>query len=144
MEEKLESLIVSEPNLDSGGGFYSRAVAAYTPDEFVSTGYDSMIDENRKTSNEMWTSSFSVASPVAIYRSCVSLIEGQTPSWREILYRLTCPKTFIFGERSLPDPDFHALEAHHIPIETVPEAGHSMAWENPKGLAKAIRAGLAP
>jgi len=35
------------------------------------------------------------------------------------------------------------LKEHEINIEIVKSAGHSMAWENPKGLAKAISRGIA-
>lgn len=39
---------------------------------------------------------------------------------------------FIFGEKSLPDPDLQVLAEHGIQIEVVKNAGHSMAWENPE------------
>ena len=45
---------------------------------------------------------------------------------------------FIFGEKSLPNDDYHVLQQNGIRIETVQNAGHSMAWENPQGLADAI------
>lgn len=67
---------------------------------------------------------------------------GSNPSWREILYSLKCSKTFIFGEKSLPDDDKDELARHGINIEVVENAGHSMAWENPKGLAEAIKRGV--
>ncbi|MEK6266691.1 MAG: hypothetical protein N2B06_18245 [Clostridium sp.] len=38
----------------------------------------------------------------------------------------------------MPDPDMQVLSDYGIKIEIVEKAGHSMAWENPKGLAKAI------
>lgn len=47
-------------------------------------------------------------------------------------------KSFIFGEKSLPDPDVEELQKHGIHIEFVENAGHSMAWGNPSGLAEAI------
>ena len=47
-------------------------------------------------------------------------------------------KSFIFGENSLPDDDFDELKRHGIYVEIVKNAGHSMAWENPAGLAHAI------
>jgi len=67
---------------------------------------------------------------------------GGNPSWRSILYSLECPRTFIFGENSLPDSDMQVLTEHGIQIEIVKHAGHSMAWENPEGLASAINSGI--
>ena len=34
------------------------------------------------------------------------------------------------------------LSDHGIKIEFVRQSGHSMAWENPKGLAEAIKKGI--
>lgn len=98
--------------------------------------------ENQNSSNEMWAASLSVSSPKAVYLIAKSAVEGQTPSWREILYSLNCPKTFIFGEKSLPDSEPQVLINHGVRTEIVKNAGHSMAWENPKGLAIAIKSGI--
>ena len=61
---------------------------------------------------------------------------------RNIYYSLQCKRTFIFGEKSLPNDDEIELEKRMINIEIVKSAGHSMAWENPKGLAEAIKRGI--
>jgi haloalkane dehalogenase len=90
----------------------------------------------------MWASTLSVSSSTAISRISKSAVAGAEPSWREILYSLQCKRTFIFGEKSLPDYDQIELERHMINIEIVKSAGHSMAWENPKGLAEAIKKGI--
>jgi haloalkane dehalogenase len=140
--DRISKIILSEANLDSGGGLTSRAIAAYEAKEFLSRGFQEIILENQKASNEMWAASFSVTSPKAVYLISKSAIEGQTPSWREVLYSLDCPKTFIFGENSLPDPEMQVLIDHGLHIEVVKNAGHSMAWENPKGLAIAIKKGI--
>ena len=71
-----------------------------------------------------------------------SAVAGGKISWRQLLYSLKCKKTFIFGEKSLPDDDTYELEKQGINIEIVSLAGHSMAWENPKGLAEAIKKGI--
>ena len=100
-----------------------------------------MVTENMDE-NSMWAASLSVCSPEAMSRISQSAVIGTEPTWREILYSLKCKKTFIFGEKSLPDKDKNELKKHGINIEIVKEAGHSMAWENPKGLAEAIKNGI--
>jgi len=52
------------------------------------------------------------------------------------------PRTVIFGARSLPDPDAERLKELGVAVRVVPDCGHAMAWENPAGLAAAIRASL--
>ncbi|MCE0544376.1 aldehyde dehydrogenase family protein, partial [Klebsiella pneumoniae] len=51
---------------------------------------------------------------------------------------LRCQKMLIVGERSLPYADSDLVQAQGIPVGIVPHAGHSMAWENPQGLAQLI------
>ncbi len=138
-EEKVVNIILSEANLDSGGGLTSSAIAAFGINEFVKTGFDKIIEENKKFHNERWVASFSLWLPQAAYLLSRSAVDGQEPTWREILYSLKCPKTFIYGEKSLPDPDMQILIENNIHIEIIQNAGHSMAWENPRGLAVAIK-----
>lgn len=140
--DRLAQVVLSEANLDSGGGSFSRAVAAYTEPDFLHRGFQELMSHSRQSSNETWAASCAVTSPIALYRGAQSVIAGQRPSWREILYALDCPKTFIVGEHSLPNPDLRVLHDHGVHIEVVPDAGHSMAWENPHGLARAIRNGM--
>ncbi|WP_242955137.1 hypothetical protein [Clostridium sporogenes] len=90
----------------------------------------------------MWTATLSVCSSIAISRISKSAVAGRDSSSREILYSLQCKRTFIFGEKSLPDDDKIELERRMINVEIVKSAGHSMAWENPKGLAEAIKKGI--
>lgn len=137
-EEKVSQLILTEANLDSGGGFTTKVIASFEQSEFISTGFAEMIHENKVNSNELWAVCFSNWLPQAAYQASKSAVEGQTPSWREILYGLSCPKTFIFGEKNMSDPDVNILADHRIRIDKVKDAGHSMAWENPEDLARAI------
>jgi len=138
----LERVILSEANLDAGGGTFSRGIAAQEYSEFEARGFEALVRAHRRPSGALWATSLSMCSPRAIHSLSRSAVEGERPSWREILYALACPKTFIFGERSLPDENRAALERRGVHIEIVPGAGHSMAWENPKGLAIAIRNGI--
>jgi pimeloyl-ACP methyl ester carboxylesterase len=61
-----------------------------------------------------------------------------SPTLREVLYGLPVPRVYVFGERSLPDPDFEALPEHGISVAVVPDAGHGMTQDNPAGLAQVI------
>jgi haloalkane dehalogenase len=140
--DRLAGIILSESNLDPGGGFTSNKIAAYGEEEYITTGHYSMIEEGKGQENEQWAASLSISYPKAIYRESKSLVEGSMPTWREILYSLSVPKTCIFGEYSLPDPDQEILQNNGVQIEIVQNAGHAMAWENPQGLALAIKKGV--
>ncbi|WP_210187226.1 hypothetical protein, partial [Agrobacterium pusense] len=64
--------------------------------------------------------------------------DRSNPDWRSRFLRHPARKGFIFGERSLPDPDMEILSSQGIRVIVVPDAGHSMGLENPHGLAQAI------
>ena len=136
---KISKIVLSESNLDkSVEGSTSKYISNFDLQEFISNGFHKLVQDSKASGNKMWAASLSLWSPKAAYLISKSASKGEEPSWREILYSLECPKTFIFGENSLPDPDMQVLSDHGIKIEIVEKAGHSMAWENPKGLAEAI------
>lgn len=141
--ERVDQIILSEANLDkSNEGSTSKYIADFDQNEFLKNGFRELVEESRNSGNQMWAASLSLWSPMAAYLISKSATNGQQPSGREVLYSLDCPRTFIFGERSLPDADVQVLKAHNIAIELVKNAGHSMAWENPQGLADAIQKGI--
>lgn len=86
----------------------------------------------------MWAATLSNWSPYAVHRLSVNAVQGGEVSWRKLLYDLKIPKTVIFGSKSLPDDDYESLDRDGIPLKVIENIGHSMAWENPNGLAKAI------
>jgi pimeloyl-ACP methyl ester carboxylesterase len=140
--DNIETIILSEANLDkSSEGTFSYKFGTCEEGDFVNSVFDEMINEN-SIGNSMWTASLSVCSSTAISRISKSAVAGGDPSWRQLLYSLQCKRTFIFGEKSLPDRDKDELEKRMINIEIVKSAGHSMAWENPMGLAEAIKKGI--
>lgn len=84
----------------------------------------------------------SVSAPYAVHRSATSLVAGGTPTWRELLYAMKMPRTIIFGEASLPDPDTERLLQQGVGVSVVSKAGHGMIVENPGGVALALAAAL--
>lgn len=138
LKNKVKAIILSEANLDNGGGIFSREIANNSLEYFCNRQYDLIIEENIKKGNKKWSDSLSKTLPKAVYQEAVSLVNGQNKSWRQIFYELPCSKTFIFGEYSLPDDDFDILRNNNINIKVINKAGHSMAWENPTGLAKTL------
>jgi pimeloyl-ACP methyl ester carboxylesterase len=136
--ERIRHLVLSEPNLDPGGGSFSRAIAAMSEDQYIREGHMRNIESAGASGSHIWAGSMQMASALAVHRSATSLVAGSSPSWREQLIALPLPRTVLFGELSLPDEDFIELPKTRIEVAVVPRAGHSMAWENPAGLAHAI------
>lgn len=137
--ERVRRLVVSEPNLDSGGGPFSRPIAAQSEAEYAARGHTEDVRRAFAEGHHIWAATLRVASPLAVHRGAVSLVRGGSPSWREQLGSLPIPRTIVFGSRSLPDPDTERLPRSGVRVVIVPDAGHSMAFENPFGLAAALR-----
>lgn len=141
--DKVSRLILSESNVDpSPDGSASKRIAGFDMGHFIHREFDKLVKVSRQSGNTMWVAALSLWLPKAVYLMSRSLAAGGDPSWRSILYSLDCPRTYIFGENSLPDPDVRVLAGHGIHVEIVKDAGHSMAWENPQGLAAAISNGI--
>ncbi|HIE9625845.1 TPA: alpha/beta fold hydrolase [Klebsiella quasipneumoniae subsp. quasipneumoniae] len=131
---RVTTLLVSEPNLVAGGGEYSRRIAAQSEAAFIAEGYARMLAEERSP----WAGCLQNSAPWAVWRAASSLIHGSDTPWFTQLCQLRCQKMLIVGEQSLPYADIERVEAQGIPVGIVPNAGHSMAWENPEGLAQLI------
>jgi len=137
--ERVAGVILTESNLDPGGGTWSRTIAHYSETEFTATEHARLVAQTQELPEyESWSRTLAQSWPAALHREAVSLIAGTSPSWRETLYRLTCPRFFIFGSQNLPDPDAEELPRHGIHVMTVPQAGHNMGYENPTGLAQVL------
>lgn len=131
---RTDKLVVSEPNFYAGGGEYSRLLVAKPEADFISQEYDRILANHTSP----WKGSAQNAAPWAMWRGAKSLIDGTSPSWMETFLNLSCSRTLIFGEQSLPDSDFQYVHHKGISVAIVPQAGHSMSWENPSALAAAL------
>jgi len=140
---RVENLVLSEANLDSGGGLFSRAIAERGEEDYLRAGHDEIVAKAAAGKEDAWAVTMRRALPAAVFRGAQSLVDGSTPDWRARFLAHPARKAFVFGERSLPDPDADALAQAGIRVLTVENAGHSMGVENPTGLARAIAAALA-
>lgn len=113
---------------------FSRAIAAQTEQHFLTQGYDDML----RAETSPWAGSLQSNAPWAVWRGATSLVEGVKPDWEHLFLSLRCPVMLVFGERSLPDDDFNRLQQNGVAVKIIPDAGHSMSWENPSALAQAL------
>lgn len=134
LQPRVKGLIVSEPNFHAGGGIFSRSIAAQTEQRFLEQGYNEML----RAETSPWAGSLQSNAPWAVWRGATSLVEGVKPDWEDKFLSLTCPITLVFGEWSLPDEDFNRLQQKGVAIKIIPNAGHSMSWENPSALSQAL------
>jgi len=138
MPERIRCLILSESNLDrSPVGATSRKIGTQSLEAFLERGYEDILARARKR-NPLWAATLASWLPEAAWGLSRAAIRGGSPSWRQQLYDLPMPRTYIFGELSLPSDDEASLREHGIRVEVIPYAGHSMALENPESLAETV------
>jgi pimeloyl-ACP methyl ester carboxylesterase len=131
-------LVLGEPNLEPGGGTFSAAIASFDEETYVTRGHHAVVRGARIQGHDIWASSLLLTDPRAAHRSAVSLVAGSAPTWRDQLVALPMPRTVLFGEKSLPDPDAELLSRLGVTVRIIRGAGHAMAFENPSGLAEAL------
>ena len=137
-EERIERLILTEPNLDPATkGRTSWAVAQYTEENYKKS-ITRLIQYCESGKNTMWAATLKNWLPEAAYQISRDAVVVRENSWRSLLYSYNVPRYFIFGEKTLPSMDFEELPKHNITVKVVKNAGHSMAWENPEELVEVI------
>ncbi len=146
--ELVANLVLLEANLDPADGAFSRGVVAQSEEEFVAQGFAATVEMFRQAGREgdagaaIVAGMLQVAAPFALHRSLAGLVWGTQPTMREHLYALQIPRTYVFGEQSLPDPDWAELPANGVRTMAVARGGHGMMLENPQGTAEAIWAAM--
>lgn len=133
--DKVARLVLLEPNLDAGGGVFSRALAAMSEQEFITRGQRRMARLASREGSPLWAGSLAASHAAAVHRAAVSLVQGGMPAWREQLLALSMPRSVVFGARSLPQPDLAQLPARGVAVHVLDNAGHAMSEDNPAGLA---------
>ncbi|CAM3744769.1 AB hydrolase superfamily protein YvaM [Vibrio aerogenes CECT 7868] len=142
--DKVEKLILAEPNLDPGGGFFSCSIAEQSLSEYLRQGHQQKIQDSAASGNDIWAGTMQVAHPIAVHRLACSLVAGSVPTWRTLLFQLSKPRLVLFGEYSLPDPDTERLPQSGVDVSIIPQAGHSMMWDNPVAVAQTIERFMMP
>jgi pimeloyl-ACP methyl ester carboxylesterase len=140
--ELVSQLILAEANLDPGGGFVSTVIASQTEAEFRAGGHQQLLDRLAALGFLTSVGNFRICGTEALYKSAIGLVDGTEPSIRERLYGMHIPRAFLIGERGLPDPETENLPRHGVDVLIVPDAGHDMTFDNPRGVAAAIQQAL--
>lgn len=134
----VDRLIAAEGNLDPGPGTVSGQITAMSEEEFVSHGHADFVQAMRDAGFPDYAGTVQACDPAALHRSAVSLIAPRRPTYRDRLARLELPRTFVYGEKNVPNPDVDRLTAYGVDVRVIPESGHDMLVDNPDGFAEAV------
>ncbi|HEY2297495.1 MAG TPA: alpha/beta hydrolase [Jatrophihabitans sp.] len=144
----VSALVMVEGTLDPHG---EEVFGGQSEEEFLRHGFADLIAALRADAEADPTSTAAVhlglteiLEPRAVYRSDVSMRDGHDPSARSLLANLSIERWYLRGELTQPEPDFDALITDlGVSVMSVPNTGHAMGLQNPRGLADAVAAILA-
>ncbi|MFD7667835.1 alpha/beta fold hydrolase [Streptomyces sp. NPDC059788] len=137
-------LVLVDANLDRieprRGRPGSGGIAALSEEEFVAGGWERIRD----AAGPHWWSTMRLAGLEALHRSAVHLTRGSEPVMRELLVKLTIPRTFLLPEADGPLPGADELTAAGVRVVAVPDCGHNIMLDNPEAYVRAVAAASAP
>jgi pimeloyl-ACP methyl ester carboxylesterase len=150
--ELVKRLIMAESNIEAGGGLGTRYIAKFSEKVFAEEEFPKMLrqmhtkslqqDPDAAFSVAMW----STADPVGLHRGALALV-NLDETIKEKWFKMDIPRSFIIGEKSLPNvlgerlPDApypEELTIHGIRVPIIPNSGHLMMIDNPDGFAEAV------
>ena len=152
----VSNLIVAEANLSPGGGQATRRIASYSETEYVNEAHQKFLEELREAEKQgdaiaaFINAAWSKADPAGLYKSSVALVELDL-TFKEQFLSLSIPRTFIYGEESLPKdrnkaqpdaPELDELQAFGVQIAIVSNAGHAMMFDNLHGFVKVLKGAI--
>jgi pimeloyl-ACP methyl ester carboxylesterase len=138
--DKINKLIISEGNLDPGGGPLSSRIAEFGAEGFAARGRAEIRADALADGNGAWVATFDACSDEAAYHGAKSLVDGGAVDWRAELYRCAAGAAFIFSEQWFDASEKTELESHGVRVEVIPGVGHSMALDDPGALAGRVSA----
>lgn len=137
--EKIEKLILNEPNLEPSRSFEASYQIAHLSEDGWQTELPQLIAKYEREGSTMWAATMRNWLPEALYRLSKDAASERHPSWKDMATGFDIPHTFIYGERTLPDNDYDDLVAKGEKVVVVKDAAHPMAWEMPDATAKAVQ-----
>jgi pimeloyl-ACP methyl ester carboxylesterase len=141
----VSTLVMAEGTVDPHG---EVVFDGQSEDEFVSRGFAELVSSQRGSAESdpegipaVHLGLTQILEPRAVFRSDVSMRDGHEPSARSLLAGLSADLWYLEGELSEPEPDFEAgMRELGVSYLRVPDTGHPMGLQNPRGLADVIAA----
>lgn len=148
----VSNLIVGEGNITSGGGAATRKISSHQREEYVRDIFPSLRQERKEAAisgdslsnrlNNLWAT----ADPAGLYGNSKALVAVED-TLKDRFFELPMKRTFIYGEKSLPQntgavgpdaPDPEELKANGVGVGIVANAGHGQMFDNLDGFVEVV------
>jgi pimeloyl-ACP methyl ester carboxylesterase len=120
-------------------GIVSRETAAQRQDEFVTSGYHSFLDSlqaSPKHDLQAWARCYKQADSAGLHAIATSLVEWSDSGYLMKFFNGLSRRHYFHGEWSELGYLLPALDG--TPIHLIPESGHFLMLDNPKGFYQAV------
>lgn len=142
LNDRIEGLVLAEPNLKGGGGLLSRRVIAFSETDYVAGGHEALANALVDEGQAAWASIWQQADALAVHRGACSLVAGSEPSWRDRLASLDLQRTLILGQGYGQDEDVFLLASRHVAVRRLERTGHFISLDDPRGLARELASAM--
>lgn len=138
----LRQVILAEPLLDPDQSILAAGIARYSENAFIARGYEMLVRATSlqahrgETAAVAFLPTLRMASPRALHRAAVSLLQGRDPGFVALLNQLPHPVTLLFGQHS--QADLPAMQREDVHVHRIEGAGHFMMAEAAEPTACAI------
>jgi pimeloyl-ACP methyl ester carboxylesterase len=141
LADRLSSFISVEGNLTHKDcGLFSRKTISYPLKEFEKAKFERFIEANEASeerSLRLWAGMLRKCSPLAFYKSAVSLVEwSDSGKLLELFMNLNTRKAYIYGERNSKMDNLDMLNG--IDKILISDSGHFVMTDNPDGFYKKL------
>lgn len=128
--DRCRLLVLAEANTRAGGGITSSRIATVPPEGYGTEEHHALRD-GTGAGGRIWH----MAHAQTVHRCARALVAGVEPGWMGRLLSLNVARAAIVSDAHADHPDAGNLERAGIPLHVLPDSGHSMALDNPSGLA---------
>ena len=120
-------------------------IAAQSEQDFVERGFADLLDGQTRDAEALpdglraaHLGITRLVAPYALHRAEVARGRDTDPPLRSLVRALQMPRWYLDGAESEPSGPRDDLEAAGVAFRVVPDTGHMMALQNPRGLAQTI------
>jgi pimeloyl-ACP methyl ester carboxylesterase len=132
--DRIAGIVYAEGNIDIGDCFFTNwVISDHTYEEWIKEGFDNLIKQMMEDSKQRFFANMShKAGSVTIYKASEELVAvSKVDTLKDRLVDLGVPVLVVFGEENRGKFTSEGKLGSIFPLVFIPEAGHSMMWDNP-------------
>jgi pimeloyl-ACP methyl ester carboxylesterase len=132
--DRIAGIVYAEGNIDIGDADFSNwVISDHTYEEWIKDGFNHLLKQLMEDPKQRWYAEmYQMAGPVTIYKASEAIVAvSKADTLKDRLVELGVPVLVVFGEENRGKFTSEGKLGSIFPLVFIPEAGHSMMWDNP-------------